>query len=251
MIYHEVSQNTDAWRILRAGKITASSMDRIVDSHGNLRKGQMPVTYRRELLTEWLLGQPIESGGSPWTDRGRGQEEDGALAYEWEREVTLERCGFFTTDDELVGCSPDRLCGEDGIVEIKTPSAVNHVGNLLSMTDDYKAQIQCQLFVTGRSWVDLVSFNPVMPLAIQRFERDDAFIANMRDALYGEGRFLDVLSEEKAKLERLGSRPATLPPAKCHHCGSTDDDVQTSDHLPTCSACRVKIEEIFGGKNGS
>jgi hypothetical protein len=51
------------------------------------------------------------------------------------------------------------------------------------MPDDHIAQVQGQLWITGRAWCDFVSFDPRMPkelqLFVQRVERDDVFIANL------------------------------------------------------------------------
>jgi hypothetical protein len=51
------------------------------------------------------------------------------------------------------------------------------------MPGDHIAQVQGQLWITGRAYCDFVSFDPRMPkelaLYVQRVERDDIFIANL------------------------------------------------------------------------
>ena len=78
------------------------------------------------------------------------------------------------------------MVGEDGLVEIKCPNSSTHVGWLRAKKVPAKhiKQIQCQLWVTGRSWCDFVSYDPRMidtknRLMVVRCKRDDALITKM------------------------------------------------------------------------
>ena len=50
-------------------------------------------------------------------------------------------------------------------------------------------QVQGQLWITGRAWIDFVSFDPRMPkefqVYIERIERDDAYIATLDSEIRG------------------------------------------------------------------
>ena len=46
-------------------------------------------------------------------------EAEAADWYEFDRNVTTQRVGFITDDDHTMGCSPDRLVGDNGLLEIK------------------------------------------------------------------------------------------------------------------------------------
>ena len=48
-------------------------------------------------------------------------ESEAADWYEFDQDVTVQRVGFITDDDHAVGCSPDRLVGDEGRLEIKAP----------------------------------------------------------------------------------------------------------------------------------
>jgi hypothetical protein len=54
-------------------------------------------------------------------ERGLIVEAEAADWYEFDQEVTVQRIGFITDDDHTVGCSPDRLVGDAGLLEIKAP----------------------------------------------------------------------------------------------------------------------------------
>ena len=100
--------------------------------------------------------------------RGIDSEPFARDAYA-EHHAPVREVGFITRDlgDGLtVGYSPDGLVGEDGLIEIKAPRAKGH---LLTVVDgaiptQYMAQLQTGLLVTGRQWIDYVSFAGGMAL---------------------------------------------------------------------------------------
>jgi hypothetical protein len=88
---------------------------------------------------------------------------------------------------DSVGCTPDAFVGLDGLIEVKCPDSNNHLDNVLDnkQLDDYFAQIQFQLWVTGRKWCDWVSFDSRAPepikLHVVRVERDETFISQLAE----------------------------------------------------------------------
>jgi hypothetical protein len=140
-----------------------------------------------ELLAERAIGEPCVNYESTWMNRGGEMEREAVKFYEMERGVDTKTVGFVTSNDGRVGCSPDRLVGEDGLLEIKCPSAQKHVGYLLdNPADDYRIQIQGQLYICEREWCDLLSYNPMMPEAIVRIKPDEAFQDIFEKMLYGD-----------------------------------------------------------------
>jgi hypothetical protein len=55
---------------------------------------------------------------------------------------------------------------DDGLIEIKAPRAKTHLNTILSGTVPtyYMAQLQAGLLVSGRNWIDFVSYCGGMPL---------------------------------------------------------------------------------------
>src|SRR5690606_41887739 len=108
----------------------------------------------------------------------------------------VEEAGFVPCDSlPNTGCSPDGLIGDDGLVEIKCAASMQkHLEALRSGAHavEYRWQLQHQLMVTGRQWVDAVSYDPRFPehlqLAVTRVERDEAAIAELREARSEERR---------------------------------------------------------------
>ena len=210
MIYHRVESRSAAWYYLRLGKPTASEFHRIVTPTGKL--STQSAGYAHRLLAELMLGKPLDSPETEYMVRGTELEDQAIDAYEFTQGIDTSLGGFVTTDDETIGCSPDRLVGDDGVLEMKCPAPNTHVGYLLSrgIDDEKKPQIQGQLLVTGRKWVDLMSYHPEMPPVIVRCKRDDKYIDTLRTALAS---FVRQLTEMRLKLEQLYGpfRPIVIP----------------------------------------
>jgi hypothetical protein len=201
MIIHNCQQGSEQWHRLRLGIPTASCFSKIVTPGGKLSKQADGYMYR--LLAEWLFGAPLEDPESTyrseWMQRGNDLEESAVHAYEFQTGRRAEKVGFVTNDEGNLGCSPDRLVGETGLLEIKVPSPPVHVGYMLagSIEQDYTPQLQGQLLLTARKWVDIVSYCPPFPLVIIRVQRDSSYQAALSEALAG---FVENLLAARAKL---------------------------------------------------
>jgi hypothetical protein len=74
--------------------------------------------------------------------------------------------------------------GQFGLLEIKCLAAQNHVAAILGMMDDeHFAQVQGQVWVTGRLWCDLFFYNPVMPSHTVRIERNGEYCSALSAAV--------------------------------------------------------------------
>lgn len=216
MIIHAVVQGSPEWVAIRAGIPTTSCFDRIItagsdDWDGESKKGEpKPSTqatkYMNHLLAERILGQAIEGFQSEWMARGSEMEKRAVAAYEFSHDCDTEPIGFVTSDDLRIGCSPDRFivgC-DDGHLEAKAPSPAVHIGYLLSSTGaatEYKQQLQGQLWVCERGWVDIISFHPEMPDAVFRVNRDEKYIGVLSRLVRA---FSDELEEKTEQFKERG-----------------------------------------------
>ena len=218
MIHHELLQGSPAWLEARLGVASASNMHRVVTESGKLRKAksggglsQGAESYLHELLAEWLIQMPVKVEANQYMERGAKMEDEAACWYAFEYGADVRTCGFFTTDCGQVGASPDRLVGTDGLLEIKVPGIVQHVANMLEMTREYDIQIQTQLFVPGRKWCDLLSYNPTLQSQVRRIEADVEFQGNLHESLFGDGGFIQHLEYAKEKLRDSIQNPSVNP----------------------------------------
>lgn len=98
--------------------------------------------------------------GNYWTERGKILEPEAKEIYSELYSPTTD-VGFVINDKyPFVGCSPDGLVNEDGMVEVKCFSLDRHYEVHKNLDPHIIAQIQYQLWVTERAWNDLVLYNP-------------------------------------------------------------------------------------------
>lgn len=197
MIVLDCEQGSEEWFKARLGIPTASRFNQIITPK-TLKPSSSARGYLHELCAEWLLGEPLDGASSDFMLRGSGMEESAVKFYEFQTDTETTSAGFCLRDDRAVGCSPDRLVGEDGGLEVKCPSAKVHVGYLLNGLDvEYRAQVQGALWITGRAWWDVLSYNPELPPVLMRMERDEEFIGALSAAVED---FLVRLAEAKEAL---------------------------------------------------
>lgn len=195
--YFDIDQGSERWEYARLGIPTSSNFDKILTPSGKPSKQWEKYAYK--LIAERFLDRKIDSYTSAAMENGKIIEEDAANDYELQTERGTKAVGFVTTDDGLVGCSPDRLVGEEGLLEIKCPMPQTQMEYLITgkVDQEYYPQLQGQLYVTGRDWVDIMSFNPELPRCIVRVERDQSFIGCLEEQLF---QFNSFLREIMAKI---------------------------------------------------
>lgn len=204
MIVHDVAQGTDAWKLARVGVATASNFsDIITPAEGKLSASAS--AYEDMIVAEILTGQSQEEfGGTFWTIRGQELEPEAVAYYEMERGLDVTHGCFVTNDAGTYGASPDGFAGDDGLIEIKCLSGKNHVAVCLhpEKAIKHKPQIQGQLLVTGRKWVDNLFYYPHenMKKMIIRVERDEVYIAKLEAAL---NQFVKNVAEKVEKIRAM------------------------------------------------
>ena len=201
-----LEQRTDAWLQARVGKVTASQFKHVLAKTQKGTPTAARTTYLWQQVIERLTGQPAPVAKTMAMQWGTDQEPAALQAYNEAHLVNIETVGFVQHATLAVGCSPDGLVTEDmaatGLVEIKCPfNSANHLETWLSgMPEEHQAQVQGQMWLTGREWCDCVSFDPRMPadlqLYVQRIPRNPEYIATLErdDLAFQRG---DVLGIQK------------------------------------------------------
>ena len=189
---------------MRAGRPCASSFHRVITPKTRKRSAQID-QYARELAAERLLGRPLETIPSQAMTDGTERESQAVASYELTHGVDTEAVGFMTTDDGKIGASPDRIFA-GGLLETKNPKAHTHMGYLLGdgPDDDYRCQLQGQLYVSGYPLVDIISCFPGLPDIVVRVQRDEEFIAEMAGHL---AYLCDAVDALMTRLGNMGYRP--------------------------------------------
>lgn len=203
-----IEQNTPEWYQARCGSLGASAVhDALAKTKTGWGAGRANAITK--LVLERLTNTPQDSFTNSAMEWGKAQEDNAANAYAFLTGNAVEVCGIYKHPFiEGTHASPDRLVGDDGLVEIKCPNSSTHLDTLLSkkVPTKYVTQMQWQMAVTGRKWCDFVSYDPRFPeehqVFIQRVERDDQRIAEL------ETEVAALLKEVEEKLGQLkGSAP--------------------------------------------
>lgn len=177
--YPEIIQGSDEWRTIRGGMATASCFSKaLAGGTGKTRKD-----YMIKLIAERMTGIPEESYSNAVMQRGNEIEPDAREFYEMLYGVPVVQVGFISRDED-VGASPDGLVGSSGMLEIKSPNSSTHITTLLAdkMPTKHKTQVQGNLWVAEREWIDFMSYDPRVfsrPSFIERIYRDDKYIKEM------------------------------------------------------------------------
>ena len=173
--FTEVEQSSDEWLQARCGIVTASTMRNLVTASGKPADNDTSRGFIRQLATERIIGVPEFTYPTRPMQRGNLLEPHARELYA-EHYAPVEEVGFIRldTDEYSLGYSPDGLVGHDGLIEIKSPGPKEHLRTILD--DDvpsvYKWQVQVGLLVTGRSWLDFISYCPGADLYVKRVRPD-------------------------------------------------------------------------------
>lgn len=203
MKHYDISQGTDEWFSMRLGIPTASEFGKII-TPATQKFSKQSSDYADLKIAEIMTGQ---SEGivqpTPYMERGKIMEQEASDSYSFINSVTVNRGGFFTDDTGSFGASPDFLVGEEGTGEIKCLMGKNHVKYLLSkeIPNEFKAQIQGQLYISEREWCDWFIYHPDMASVCIRTYRDEAFILNLSIALV---KFRESMSNKIEELQKNG-----------------------------------------------
>lgn len=118
----------------------------------------------------------------------------------------VEEVGFIRRDERnwTLGYSPDGLVGDDGLIEIKAPRAKTHVLTILAdeVPAHYMPQLQAGLLVSGRDWIDFVSYCGGLPLWVKRVRPDQRWFDAISDACIA---FETTAAEMVARFNNLTS----------------------------------------------
>lgn len=161
-LYTDLDQGTEGWLAARCGILTASTI-------GNLLTPTctgIANNKASERLANEIAFQRINRICDPNVNayafqRGHEDEMEAKILYS-QNVAPVSEVGFMTEDrwGFTLGYSPDGLIGEDGLIECKSRLSGFQMDTICSqqVPVEYMAQIQTGLLVSGREWLDFISF---------------------------------------------------------------------------------------------
>jgi hypothetical protein len=197
----DCAQNSPEWSAARAGVVSASMFSTVMAKGRSGADSKTRKTYMQQLAAERIVRAPCPTwDGNADTERGHEQEPEARSLYAFIRDAEPTQVGFLRRGP--VGCSPDSLISDDGLLEIKTRKPHLQVALLEAgtMPPEHKAQVQGQLWISGRKWLDFMSYSPGLPPFITRIERDPVYMADMAKAIR---EFLTELDALEARIRSM------------------------------------------------
>ena len=177
IVHPSLIQGTDEWLEQRRGMVTASVVGQLI-TPSTIKPASND--YSRA-LTAQLVAERITGWVDPVyvsDDMLRGVEDEPRardMYAEW-RGVTVDSVGFMIRRESTwtLGYSPDGLVGDDGLIEAKSRRPKKQLTTILSgqVPAENMAQLQAGLLVSGRKWIDYVSYSGGMPLWVTRVYPD-------------------------------------------------------------------------------
>ena len=153
-----IKQRTEEWYEARKGLITGSTVGAILGLSPFMKPGDV----MRRMVREYH-GAESEFSGNVATEYGTFNEDGARLEYELETGNKVEEVGFYVHENGWLGASPDGFVGDHKLIEIKCPygQRVKNPPEFKSIKEQehYYAQIQVQLYVTGRAQCDFYQWS--------------------------------------------------------------------------------------------
>lgn len=207
----ELMQGTDEWLEQRRGLVTASTVGRLITTK-TLKPASNPESRG---LTSQLVAERITGWVDPIyvsDDMLRGIEDEPRARDKYvEHYAPVTEVGFMVREHNgvKIGYSPDGLVGDDGLIEIKSRRQKKHLETVLSGHPPVEnmAQLQCGLLVSGREWIDYISYSGGMPLWVKRVYPDQRWF----DAILAAAEAFEVAAAEMVRIyeESIAGFPLT------------------------------------------
>jgi hypothetical protein len=188
-IHCEYDQGSQRWLEARCGLLTASEFDLIITPTLKVADNPKSRAHLWELAAQRITGYVEPQYISDAMLRGQEDEIRAREAYS-KHYAPVETCGFVTNSKWgfTLGCSPDGLVGDDGLIECKSRGQKFQVQTICehfengATPDDFTIQVQGQMLVTERKWCDLISYSGGLPMIVMRVQPDEAVQQAIVDA---------------------------------------------------------------------
>ena len=207
-IFNDIEQGTPEWFAARFGIVTASVIGQLVTTKTlkpAVNDTSRTLTYL--LAAERITGRVVPTFTNAAMERGNLDEPIARDKYS-EHHAPVTEVGFMVREFSgfRIGYSPDGLVGSDGLIEIKSREPKKHLATILAdeVPAENMAQCQAGLLVSGREWIDYVSFCGGMPLWTKRVEPDERWFHAIQESVeLFENNALDIIADYMEAVDGL------------------------------------------------
>ena len=239
-----MEQRSPEWFAARKGRVTGSVVGAIL--------GLSPYMSRDDVMRAMVRdyhGAESEFEGNVATQWGVFHEAGAIQDFQMDTGRKVVECGFFE-HEEWLGASPDGLIGDDALIEVKCPFGKRDGGEHKSIDDlpHYYAQMQVQMFVTGRKMTYFWQWAP-HATSLEVAHADANWCAEsipLLRAFYDE-----YLTERETPEDHLTPKRVEINTNRAHHLMMEWDDLcEAEDKAKERKEDVLKeLVEIAKGKN--
>lgn len=207
-IYEDLEQGSDQWLDARRGLMTASNLNHILTPTLKPSNNEKTRAECFELAAQRLTGYTEPSYIGENAMRGWADEIRARDLYS-EHFQPVREIGGMCRDfgGWKLWCSPDGLVGDDGGIECKSRLQKHQIRTIYEnkVPDEHWLQVQAFLLVSGRDWIDYLSYSGGTALWRIRVEPDPA----THDAIVSacesfEQRIEEIMQVYKERIDSLG-----------------------------------------------
>lgn len=213
--YRDLIQGSEEWHAARCGLITASEVKLLLTPTLKPANNDKSRAHLWELAAQRITGYVEPAYISDDMLRGHEDEVRARNLYR-QHFAEVEQVGFVTNYrwGFALGCSPDGLVGDDGMIEVKSRRQKYQVQTIVehhrdgAIPPEYLLQVQAQMLVTGRRWCDLISYSGGLPMLPIRIEADPKVQEAIIDACSrAEAEIAGIICDYHAAVEARGLIP--------------------------------------------
>jgi len=204
-IHETIEQGSDEWHDLRRGILCASEVRHILTPTLKIADNEKTRSHVWEIAAQRISGytEPTYIGDSML----RGHEDEIRARDKYSTEYApVTEVGFITNDalGFTMGYSPDGLVGNDGLIECKSRIQKYQVQTIVEMEppEEFMLQLQTALLISGRKWIDFISYSGGLPMVTMRQEPIPRYQEAIAEAATG------FEAKVAAKVEEYGNRLA-------------------------------------------
>lgn len=176
----DLIQGSDEWHAARCGLLTASEVKLILTPTLKIADNEKTRAHVWELAAQRITQYVEPSYIGDDMLRGWEDEAHARATYTAHTGREVADVGFMTNDawGFTIGYSPDGRIDEDGLIEIKSRLQKFQVQTVVEWArgqgapTDFVLQCQTGLLVSGRKWLDFISYSGGMRMPIIRVEPD-------------------------------------------------------------------------------
>lgn len=216
----DCEQGSPEWFACRLGMPTASEFEAVMAEGKDPATGKKSSSasktrrsYMLRLVAERMTGELSETYSNGHMDRGHEWEPEACAEYELRHlDIDLEPVGFIRREFRkgmVAGCSPDRLIGSKGLVEVKSRLGHLQLDVMLKgkLPPENEQQVQGELWVSEREFCDYVSYSRRLPLFVLRVYRDEAYIKEIERKVTA---FCEEMAVMEANVRRLDGSASVM-----------------------------------------